>query len=332
MRTTIRSAWGVVLLMAGAGLEFEAQAAPWHPIAQLVHQKRYAEAAKAIAERLAADPQDATALSSSVDLALAQEPAGRLEEARSNAERCAVAHPDNSLCAEALGRVLAATGSGMFGSLGSKRAMHDAFERAVRFDPTNYRARLALQRYYLDSPFFFGGSAGRALELALEVQRTDPHLARLMLALSALRDKRYADAEQFILAADLSHYPLAEEPHRDLLFKLGTVHLDARRYANSARLFAELARRVPACEHGQYGLGLVARAQGRLAESATYLERAASVVPRAYVYKTLAEVHQALGNPARAITAYQAALSTRPALDLRQQAEISARLAELQAR
>jgi tetratricopeptide (TPR) repeat protein len=331
MRATIRSTWGAALLIAGTGLECRVAAAPMHPIAQLVHQKRYPEAAKAIAERLAADPKDANALSSSVDLALAQDPVGRLAEATSAAERCVAAHPDNSLCAEALGRVLSApAGNGIFGSLGNARALHETLERAVRFDPTNYRARLSLQRYYLDMPFFLGGSPSRALELAMEVQRSDPDLARLMLALGAIKEDRHADAEQFILAASLAQYPLAEKVHRDLLFKLGAAHLDARRYADSARLFAELARRVPTCEHGQYGLGLVSRAQGRLAEAAGYLEKAAAIVPRPYVYKTLGEVHQAQNNTARAIAAYQAALAGRPALDVRQQAEVSSRLAELQ--
>lgn len=331
MRAKIRSTWFAALLIAGTGLECEVQAAPMHPIAQLVHHKRYADAAKAIAERLAADPHDAAALSSSVDLALAQDPNGRLAEARSAAERCVAANPDSSLCAESLGRVLnVEAASGMFSSFGNARALRDTLERALRFDPTNYRARLSLQRYYLDMPFFLGGNPSRALELAMEVQRSDPDLARLMLALCAINEGRNPDAEQFVLAADLGQYPLAEKVHRDLLFKLGTAHLEAKRYANSARVFAELGRRVPTCEHGQYGLGLVSRAQGRLAEAANHFEKAAAIVPRAYVYKALGEAHQGQNNTARAIAAYQAALAARPALDLRQQAEVSARLAELQ--
>ncbi len=288
-------------MLLATGPLSESYAAPPHPVVQLVHQKRYAEAVRAITERLAADPTDAGALVGTIDLILAQDPPGRLPEARSAAERCLAAHPDNSTCAEALGNVLAAqAGSGgIVASLGNARSIRAAFERAVRLDPTNYRARLSLLRFHLKAPFFLGGSIVRARELAMEVQRTDPDITRLMLALCAFDEDKLLDAEQYILAANLEEYELADSAHRDLLYRLAGAHLEAGRHADSIRLFSELNRRIPASEHGNYGLALVARAQGRLADASAFLDKAAAIAPKPYVYKAMGEVYQARNNAER---------------------------------
>jgi len=331
MLAKLRPWWAAALL--AWGLAQPACAASMHPIAQLVHQKRFADASRAIAERLASDPNDAAALAGTVGLILAQEPAARLPDAMAAAERCVAAHPGNSLCAEGLGMVLEARDSGwLTAALGSTRAQREAFERAVQLDPTNYRARVSLLRFYLRAPFFLGGSTVRARDLAMEVHRTDPDLTRLMLALCARSEERLADAEEYVLAADLARHELVEDVHRDLLAGLAQAYLDAGRFANSSRLYAELQRRIPSSESGSYGLALVSRAQGRLAEAASYLERAALIGPKPYVYKTLGEVYQELRNNERAIAAYQAALGARPAFGRRDREQVAARLARLRDR
>lgn len=328
MLAKLRPWWAAALLACGP--LWDVCAAPVHPIAQLVHQKRFADASRAIAERLAGDPNDAFALAGTVDLILAQDPAGRLPEAEAAAERCVAAHSGNSVCAEALGKVLEAQGSGwMVAALGNTRAQREAYERAVLLDPTNYRARVSLLRFYLRAPFFLGGSTVRARDLAMEVHRTDPELTRLMLALCAQSEDRLADAEEYVLAANLARYELVESVHRDLLAGLAQAYLDAGRFANSSRLYAELQRRIPSSEAGSYGLALVSRAQGRLAEAASFLERAALIGPKSYVYKALGEVYQELRNEPRAIAAYQSALGAKPAFGRRERDQVAARLARL---
>jgi tetratricopeptide (TPR) repeat protein len=331
MLAKFRPWWAAALLACGP--LWEACAAPVHPIAQLVHQKRFADASRLIAERLAGDPNDAPALAGTVDLILAQGQAARLPEAEDAAERCVAAYPGNSLCAEALGNVLEAQGSGwMVAALGNTRAQREAYERAVQLDPTNYRARVSLLRFYLRAPFFLGGSTVRARDLAMEVHRTDPDLTRLMLALCAHSEDRLADAEEYVLAAKLAKYELVENVHRDLLARLAEAYLEAGRFANSSRLYAELQRRIPSSEAGSYGLALVSRAQGRLAEAASYLERAAVIAPKPYVYKTLGEVYQELHSDARAIAAYQSALDARPSFGRRDREQVIARLLRLRDR
>ena len=321
----------VVLLALSGG---PAQAGQDDPLTQMVQLKRYVEADRAIAERLAANASDPAALAGGVDLALVRGHDGHLRKARTLATHCVRVNPNASLCAEALANVQAAQAraGGLFGLVRHARPIRDNYERALDLDPKNYRARVALLRFYLTTPFFLGGSESRARELASEAQRTDPDLTRLMRALYALEEGRPADAEQYILAADLSEYELVQDSQRDLLQELASAHLDAGRYVESARLFQELGRRAPTSELGPYGLALVARAQGKLTEAAAQLERAALVAPRPYVYKMLGEVAEARRDTRRAISAYRAALNGHPPLDPREQEEAKARLASLKGR
>ncbi len=326
-------AWWVPVLLLGAWCGV-AHAVPTEPMAHLVYEKRHGEANRAIEARLARNATDPAALAALVDLRIAQGGLDDLPLARAAAERCVAAHPDSSPCAEALGNALTAQSNagGVLARARNARATRDAFERALRFDPLNYRARVSLMRFYLDTPFFLGGSEVRARELATETRRTDPDLTRLMRAMCAFDEGKLGDAEEHILAADLKAYGLVQDSQRELLLTLATAHLDAGRHAQSSRLFHELSLRLPSSEHGPYGLALVARAQGRLLEAVAQLEKAAAIAPRPYIYKTLGEVHEARHDRQRAIAAYQAALAGVPPLARREQAQVTAHLTQLERR
>ncbi len=326
-------AWWVLVLLLGVW-NGAAHAVQTDPIAQLLHQKRYAEASSAIEARLVRHATDPTALAALVDLRIAQGEPNDLPQARAEAERCVEANPDSSVCAEALGNVMLAQSraGGLVAFVRNAHATRDTLERAIRFDPMNYRARVTLMAFYLDAPFFLGGSEVRARELATEARRLDPDLTRLMRALCAFDEGKLDEAEQHILAADLAEYELVQDSQRELLLTLASAHLDAGRYDQSGRLFMELSRRLPSSEHGPYGLAQVARAQGRLGEAVLQLERAAAIAPKPYVYKTLGEVHEARNDRPRAIAAYQAALAGVPPLARREQKQVTAHLAQLKQR
>jgi len=326
-------AWWVPVLLLG-GWNGAAHAVQTDPIAQLVHQARYGEASSAIAARLARNATDPTALAASVDVRIAQGEPDDLPPARAMAERCVQANPDSSACAEALGNVLLAQSraGGLLAFVRNAHATRDTLERAIRFDPMNYRARVTLMGFYLDAPFFMGGSEVRARELAAEARRLDPDLTSLMRAMCAFAEGKLDEAEQNILAADLTQYELVQGSQRELMLTLASAHLDAGRYAQSGRLFQELSRRLPSSEHGPYGLAQVARAQGRLADAALQLEKAAAIAPKPYVYKTLGEVHEARHDRSRAIAAYQAALAGVPPLARREREQVTAHLAQLKRR
>ena len=323
-------AWWALVLLLGVWND-GAHAVQTEPAALLVYEKRYGEARHAIQARLARNATDPAALAASVDLRVARGEPDDLPRARAEAELCVRANPDSSACAEALGNALAAQSraDGVFAFMRNAHATRDALERALRLDPVSYRARVSLMRFYLDTPFFLGGSEVRARELATEARFTDPDLTRLMRAMTAFEEGKLDEAEQHILAAELREYELVQGCQRELLLTRATAHLDAGRLTQSSRLFQELSRRLPSSEHGPYGLALVARAQGRLADAALELEKAAAIAPRPYVYKTLGEVYEARRDRPRAIAAYQAALKGGPPLARGDQVKVTAHLAQL---
>lgn len=244
-------AWWMPVLLLAAWCD-GARAVPTDPIALLVHEKRYGEATRAIEARLARNATDPAALAPLVDLRIAQGWPDGLPLARAAAERCIEANPDSSRCAAALGNALSAQSKagGVLAFVRNARATRDAFKRALRIDPLNYRARVNLTRFYLDTPFFLGGSGGRARELATETQRTDPDLTRLMRAMCAFDEGKLADAEEHILAADLRNYALVQDSQHELLHTLATAHLEAGRLAQGSRLLQELSRRQPSSDPG----------------------------------------------------------------------------------
>lgn len=323
-------AWWVPGLLLGVWND-GAHAVPTEPAVRLVYEKRHGEARRAIEARLVRNATDPVALAALVDLHIARGEPDDLPQARSEAERCVRANPDSSACAEAMGNALTAQSraGGVLAFVRNARATRDALERALRLDPMSYRVRVSLMQFYLETPFFLGGSEVRARELATEARFTDPDLTRLMRAMTALEEGKLDEAEQHILAADLGEYDMVQASQRELLLTLATAHLDAGRHRQSGRLFQELSRRLPSSEHGPYGLALVARAQGRLADAALQLEKAASIAPRPYVYKTLGEVYEARHDRPRAIAAYQAALTGLPTLARSEQARVTAHLAQL---
>jgi len=323
-------AWWVPVLLLDAWNN-AAYAVQTEPTARLVVEKRYGEALRAIDARLARNATDPVALAASVDLHVARGEPDDLQRARAEAERCVRVNPDSSPCAEALGNALVAQAraGGVFAFVRNARATRDALERALRLDPVSYRVRVSLMRFYLKTPFFLGGSEVRARELATEARFTDPDLTRLMRAMVAFEEGKLDEAEQHILAADLREYELVQGSQRELLLTLASAHLDAGRFTQSSRLFQELSRRLPFSEHGPYGLAQVARAQGRLADAALQLEKAAAIAPRPYVYKSLGEVYEARHDRPRAIAAYQAALRGVPPLARSDQAQLTAHLAQL---
>jgi Tfp pilus assembly protein PilF len=54
------------------------------------------------------------------------------------------------------------------------RHTRDEFERAVRIDPNNLDARLALVEYYSMAPRYLGGSLQKAQQQAEEIRKRDP--------------------------------------------------------------------------------------------------------------------------------------------------------------
>lgn len=331
MLTAISAAVGLLILV-GSTSAVSAQTTSRDPFGAMFHAEPGVDPAsppgqwpqgrtQAIAEASVKQGEIALARGHSLDLAAAHD----------SARGCLQAAPHSSRCHALLGDVLAARmqAEGAWSVLWNARQMLSSYETALRYDPGNYRVRLALFRCYLDLPFLMGANERRAAELAAEVRRVEPDLARLMRAMLAMHEGRPANAEQEILAARLDRHPLARRHEHDLLAGLADAYFQAGHLDASRRLYAQLQQRIPDSEAGWVGQALVAREQRHWLQAAAYLEQAARITPRAQVFMLLGEQYAALADRSRAMRAYQSALASKPALADSEQARVRAALESL---
>lgn len=88
--------------------------------------------------------------------------------------------------------------------------VRNAFEAAVRLDPSNGAAVNDLSEYYIDAPSIVGGGFEKAAHLADQAQSQLPQNAHRIRALAAERQKDYPAAErEFRAAAAVSNQPNA---------------------------------------------------------------------------------------------------------------------------
>ena len=88
--------------------------------------------------------------------------------------------------------------------------VRNAFEAAVRLDPTNGAAVNDLSEYYIDAPSIVGGGFDKASHLADQSQSQLPQNAHRIRAMAAEKQKDYASAErEFRAAAAVANQPNA---------------------------------------------------------------------------------------------------------------------------
>jgi Tfp pilus assembly protein PilF len=88
--------------------------------------------------------------------------------------------------------------------------VRNAFEAAVRLDPSNGAAVNDLSEYYIDAPSIVGGGFDKAARLADQSQRQLPQNAHRTRAMAAEKQKDYGTAErEFRAAASVANQPNA---------------------------------------------------------------------------------------------------------------------------
>jgi tetratricopeptide (TPR) repeat protein len=127
----------------------------------------------------------------------------RWDEAVKCGERAVKLEPQNASYHLWLGREYGrkAGDSNPLSAASLARKARTEFERAVQLDPANVPARVDLAQYYTEAPSFMGGGLDKASAQAAEVQHLNAAMAHLILARVAVKDKRYADAENEYRAA-----------------------------------------------------------------------------------------------------------------------------------
>lgn len=287
-----------------------------HEYEPLLKAKKYAEVEKAIAAKLATEPNNADALVAKTDLILIEAKDSRLDEASKIAEQCINANPKNSECHESLGNVLGtkAMKAGAMSALGYIGKIKDSFKKAVELDPNNFSARSSLLQFYIQAPGFVGGSTSKAKELIVDTIKLSPAAGALLQANFDLADDNYQRAMTAALAVNTNGNEELAKIQRNVLSNIGHVLINEKKYADAEKVFTETAQRFPDSAIGSFGLGKNLQEQGKQKEAISHFEKAIAIDASAASFYRLAKAQQATGDKAKALANYEKSLGFRPEL------------------
>ena len=308
-----------IIVRALAGLVSSlllSQIASAHDYDALIKAKKYTEVERAVAAKLAADPNNADALIARTELIRIEGKENRLDEASKLADQCIAAHPKNSECHEALGNILGtkAMRGGIMSAMGYVGKIRDAFQKSIELNPKNFSARSALLEFYLQAPSMFGGGSGKAKNLVIETTAVNPIAGTLLQATLDLSEEKFDRVETAVLTANTSGIEALADIQRNLLSNLGHAYVNAKRYSDGERIFREFTQRYPDKAAGFYGMGKTLQEQGKNKEAIPYFEKSIVIEASAFAYYRVAKAWQAVSEKTKAIVAFEKALSLTPEL------------------
>jgi tetratricopeptide (TPR) repeat protein len=295
-----------------------------HEYDALLKAKKYAEAEKAVAAKLATEPNNPDALMAKTDLILIEGKESRLDEASKYAEQCINAHPKNSECHEALGNVLGtkAQKGGVMSAISYVGKIRDSFKKAIELDPSNFSARFSLMQFYLQAPSFVGGGTGKAKDLVVETIKVSPAAGALLQASLDLQDDNFERATSGAMAVNTSSSEILARQQRNILSNIGHAQINEKKFAEAERIFRELTLRFPDAVHGYFGLGKTLQEQGKAKDAIPVLEKAMTIDASASIFYRLGKAWQTLGDKVKALAAFEKALNFKPELPKKTKSEV----------
>ncbi len=300
----------------------------------MLKAEKFADVERLATTRLAADPRNIDAMIAKGEALLAQG-SERHDDAVKLGELCIATHPLRAECQEAFGTALGAKAmtAGLMAAMGSVGKIKGAFQKAVELDPKSVSARYSLMQFYVMAPGIAGGSTSKAKAIAVETAQFSPEAGKLMQAQLDLADKEIAKAEAAALSVNAGGNEFLIRQQRGILASIGLKYVEDKKYADGDRMFQETHKRFPDHDIGLYGQARVLQEQGKHAAAIALLEKANGVapVPRARNYFRLGQSWQASNDKAKAVAAYEKALTIKPGLSKAQQEDISAQLKALKA-
>jgi len=190
--------------------------------------------------------------------------AGDLDGAIEQAEAWAKREPQSSVAHLWLGRVYGrqAIEASVFTKLSWAGKCREAWETAVKLDPSNVDARFDLLGYYLQAPGVAGGGRDKA-------EATLPQIDALHASFGELARGQIA-ASQKDLAGALRHFEAAVTADPDSVRArnaLAGLHLREKRNADARAVWTQLLERKPEDAYATYQLGRMAAVTGEELEA-----------------------------------------------------------------
>jgi tetratricopeptide (TPR) repeat protein len=194
----------------------------------------------------------------------AQLAAGDLDAAIKQAEAWAKREPQSSLAQLWLGRVYGrqAIAANVFTKLSWAGKCREAWETAVKLDPSNIDARFDLLGYYLQAPGIAGGGRDKA-------EATLPEIDALHASFGELARGQIAASQKDLVAAR-RHFEaaVAADPESNRARNaLANLHLSEKRNAEARAVWLQLMEIKPADAYATYQLGKMAAVTGEELEA-----------------------------------------------------------------
>jgi cytochrome c-type biogenesis protein CcmH/NrfG len=246
--------------------------------------------ALAAAEALTREmPNDANAW---VVLTRARLQADQAEKAVAAAEKATALGPKNAQTFYWLGNAYGdRIGEvGMLSKMTMAPKLRDAFEQAVKLDPTLVDARSSLIEFYLLAPGAIGGGIDKARAQATAIGKYDRVKGLMAQARIAIYEKKPADA---VKAYEAAYALKPGDPQLRRALIVG--YQEAKRWTDAYRMIKAWVAEEPGSNNAQYQLGRVAAVSGQyLAEGEAAL-RVYLKMPRKKDDPELKSAHYRLG-------------------------------------
>jgi tetratricopeptide (TPR) repeat protein len=273
-----------------------------------------APSALAAAEALVkAEPKNGTAW---VMLTRARVYARRYEKAVEAGERAATLLPNDPQAFLWLGNSLGSRIGevGMLSKMTMAPKLRDAFERAVKLDPSLVSARTSLIEFYLLAPAAIGGGIDKAKAQANAIAKYDRGQALSSQARIAMHQKDWPQAIKYVEAARA-----AKPDDERLRMQLIALYQEAKRWPDAYAAAKDWIAEAPKSNNAQYQLGRLSAVSGQyLGEGEAALRKYLAMPrgkddpePKNAQYR-LGQVLAQAGRKDEARAAYQAALKLDP--------------------
>ena len=278
IRTPRRST--LVCMALALALPALAQSVKDPQLAALLDARKYTEAERVATARITARPDDMDAYGALTVAVTNDVDVPRREAALKRFEACVVALPNASICHFGVGAVLGvnALSQGMVAGLRSVGRIRESFAKALEIDPLFYAARSGLVQVYLTVPVIAGGSVAKARELANAASGKQPEHAKLLLAMIALDQKEFAQAERMAASVQTGGDKILAGDVQAFWPQLGIAYLADKQADRARGAFERAVQEAPHQAIGHYGMGRTLAEAGELDAAIAAFQRASPLV------------------------------------------------------
>jgi tetratricopeptide (TPR) repeat protein len=241
--------------------------------------------------------------------------AGKTDEAVSAFERAVALDPTSSLYHLWLGHAYSRQlrTAGFLRQPFIARRSGEAYNMAVKLDPTSIDAAEGRLEFFLGAPGIVGGGVGKARAEAVRIATLDAYRGAMAEARIAEHEKQWPTAERLYRSL------IAEYPDRSVAVDaLVTILQNASRFDEAFTIIDERLARLPDETSSLYNLGRLSAVSGQhLARGEAAMRRflamtGADPVRQSNAHYRLGMIKEKMGDAPAAATEYRAALDLYP--------------------